>query len=297
MKAVLVLLVLGLLVAGGYLRLNNLDVLLWQDWKLNRQPAPEGALALGRYQVDIEAREIQGVNDDLSALTYNSDTGTLFALLNGEPLLLELSLEGEVLRRIPVQGVNDMEGLTHIDGDRYIIAEERAQRLLLVTITDATESLDVSAAPSLVVGLDSPGNKGFEGVSWDNRNQRLLIARERDPMRVLAVTGFVEATPGDPLAINITEIKSGDSPRLFMSDLSSLSKHTQSGHILLLSDESHMLVEYDAAGRPLSLLGLWQGMGGLRETVPQAEGLAVDDHKRIYLVSEPNLFYRFVPAD
>lgn len=277
--------------------MNDLDVLWWQNWKLNRQAMPHGALELGRYQADIEALEVAGVNDNLSALTYNPDTRTLFAVLNGASLLLELSLEGELLRRIPVQGAGDMEGLTHVAGDTYVIAEERVQRLSIVTISESTRSLDLDVVPSLVINLDDAGNKGFEGVSWDSSNQRLLVARERDPMRVLAVTGFVEAIPGDPLKINITQIKSGDSPRLFMSDLSSLSKHAQSGHMLLLSDESHMLVEYAADGRPLSLLGLWQGMSGLRETVPQAEGVAVDDQGRIYLVSEPNRFYRFVPTD
>lgn len=297
MKAVLALVVVCLVAGAAYLRINNLDVLWWQSWKLNRQAMPEQALALGRYEVDIEGREVIGVDDDLSALTFNPASRTLFAVLNGAPLLLELSLEGEVLRRIPVQGATDMEGVTHVSDDLYVIAEERAQQLLLVRITDSTQNLDLGPAPSLTIGLDQPGNKGFEGVSWDNENQRLLVVRERDPLRVLAITGFVEAVPGAPFEIQITEIKSDSSPQLFMRDLSSLTKHSASGHLLLLSDESHMVVEYDAAGRPLSLLGLWRGMNGLRETITQAEGLAVDDLGRIYVVSEPNLFYRFVPAN
>ena len=57
-----------------------------------------------------------------------------------------------------------------------------------------------------------------------------------------------------------------------------------------------MMVEYDEEGHPRSLLGLWRGMGGLQQTVPQAEGLAIDRQRRLYMVSEPNLFYRFVPG-
>lgn len=141
------------------------------------------------------------------------------------------------------------------------------------------------------------GNKGFEGLSWDARRQRLLVVKEREPLRVLAVEGFVDADAQRAMRISITEVKPAASPRLFMSDLSSLTLHDPTGHMLLLSDESHMVVEYDAHGRPLSLLGLWRGMSGLRATVPQAEGLAVDDRQRIYIVSEPNLFYRFVPGE
>lgn len=295
LKITAALAIASLLVVVTYVRINHLDVLWWQSWKLNSQSVSQQSLALGRYRADIQALPVEGVNDDLSGLTYNPETGTLFAVINGAPLLLELSVEGEVLRRIPVQGVRDMEGLTHVGGNQYVIAKERDQRLLLVTITDATRELDLSSVPSLVVALDEPGNKAFEGVSWDQANGRLLVVRERDPLRVLAVRGFVDAVAGEALNLDITEIKSEGSSYLFMSDLSSVSVHPGSGHVLLLSDESHMVVEYDAAHTPLSLLGLWRGMSGLSKTVPQAEGMAVDDHDRIYIVSEPNLFYRFVP--
>lgn len=298
MKFKLVLLVvLPVLAAGVVLHTLHLDVLLWQSWKLNRQQMPEQAFNLGRYRVDIEALEVRGIDDDLSALTFNSDTNSLFGVLNGKPVMVELSLDGELLREISVKGVNDMEGLTHVEDDLYVIAEERSQRLILARIAADTLSLDLSEAPGLTIGLDQAGNKGFEGLSWDGEEQRLLVVKERDPLRLLAVTGFVDANPGAPMNISITEIKPAASPRLFMNDLSSLTLHDASGHMLLLSDESRMVVEYDAEGAPLSLLGLWRGLAGLQASVPQAEGLAVDDRRRLYIVSEPNLFYRFVPQD
>lgn len=290
--AVSVAVLLGALV----LHALHLDVLLWQNWKLNRQAMPAHAFNLGRYQAEIQGLQIAGIEDDLSALTFNSVTNSLFGVLNGRPLMVELSLDGELLREISVQGVVDMEGLTHVHDDLYVIAEERSQKLILARISANTRHLDLRRAPSLTIGLDQSGNKGFEGLSWDGRGQRLLVVKERDPLRLLAVQGFVDADPQRAMRVSITEVKPAASPRLFMSDLSSLTLHDPTGHMLLLSDESHMLVEYDAQGNPLSLLGLWRGMSGLRESVPQAEGLAVDDQQRIYVVSEPNLFYRFVPG-
>ncbi len=38
------------------------------------------------------------------------------------------------------------------------------------------------------------------------------------------------------------------------------------------------------------------GNHGLTDDVPQAEGLAMDDRGSLYVVSEPNLFYRFSRA-
>ncbi|MEO1830194.1 MAG: SdiA-regulated domain-containing protein [Pseudomonas sp.] len=297
MKKLLIAVALLLALGGAVLHYLHLDVLWWHSWRMQQAPAHHDSLALDRYRVDIQAQPIEGLDDDVSALTFNPQTGTLFAVLNGEPLLVELSAEGQLLRKVRINGVQDMEGLTYVVGSRFVIAEERTQRLIEIEIADDATELDVTGAPSLTIGLDLNGNKGFEGLSWDQRQQRLLVVKERDPLRVLAVTGFVSAPPGAPIAIRIEELKSPDSPWLFMRDLSSLSLHDDTGHLLLLSDESNMLVEYDEDSHPRSLLGLWRGMHGLEHTVPQAEGLAMDEQRRLYLVSEPNLFYRFVPGD
>ena len=63
--------------------------------------------------------------------------------------------------------------------------------------------------------------------------------------------------------------------------------------LALTSDESRLVVELDTAGRPISTLSLSRGSHGLKESVPQAEGVAMDDAGTLYLVSEPNLFYVF----
>ncbi|MCY1187803.1 putative protein YjiK [compost metagenome] len=53
------------------------------------------------------------------------------------------------------------------------------------------------------------------------------------------------------------------------------------------------MLELNADGRPISTLSLLRGMHGLKRTVPQAEGVAMDNEGSLYLVSEPNLFYVF----
>ncbi len=40
----------------------------------------------------------------------------------------------------------------------------------------------------------------------------------------------------------------------------------------------------------MTLLG---GFNGLKNTIPRAEGVTMDENGTLYMVSEPNLFYRF----
>lgn len=115
-------------------------------------------------------------------------------------------------------------------------------------------------------------------------------------MRVLAITAFVEPTSNRPIDIRITEVNSPHPPKLFANDLSSLTLHEATGHLLLLSDRSKLIVEYDKNNTPVGMLPLWRAFHGLIASVAQAEGIALDSEGRIYIVSEPNLFYRFIPA-
>lgn len=80
---------------------------------------------------------------------------------------------------------------------------------------------------------------------------------------------------------------------LFINDLASVTTHAPTGNLLLLSEESAMVVEYDPRGMPVSLLPLWRGLHGLARKIPQPEGLALAPDGSLFIVSEPNLFYRF----
>ncbi|PKO92775.1 MAG: hypothetical protein CVU15_06610 [Betaproteobacteria bacterium HGW-Betaproteobacteria-1] len=254
-------------------------------------------LNLDLYRVAIEAREIAGIDDDLSGLTYNTETNTLFSVLNGQPLIVELDLEGRLLRKIEVRGVKDMEGITHVEGNRYVIADEYDQRLLLLEINDESNVIDVTKLPQLSLGITANGsNKDFEGVSWDDKNRRLLIAKERNPLSIFEITGFIDGDRQQP-SLNVSKITPHKFSNIKLRDFSSITYHDESGHLVLLSDESRMAAEYDFEGRAVGALALWRGFHGLQKNVPQAEGIAIGPDNSIYIVSEPNLFYVFKPAD
>ncbi|MBP8902243.1 MAG: SdiA-regulated domain-containing protein [Thiobacillaceae bacterium] len=291
----LVLLLGGVLVLGAlawwspWLGLAHQWVRMWAGesrWS-------ETAVWLPAYRVAIDARPIEGIAENASGLTFNPVSGTLFTVINKPPAVAEISRDGRLIRHIPVRGLDDPEGITHVRDDLFVLADERQQQLVLARIGTETRALDVQGAPRLGLKVDLSGNLGFEGVSWDHRRQRLLVAKEKSPLRIFEITGLPEALAGAGFNLQIQEWKETRSPGLFMRDLSSLTLHEPTGHMLLLSDESKVVVEYDAQGEPVSLMPLWGGWQGLKQSVPQAEGIAMDEAGAIYILSEPNLFLRY----
>jgi uncharacterized protein YjiK len=250
------------------------------------------SLRLPDYLAVIQAKPVAGIDDDLSALTYDPDRKSLVGVTNGKPQLIELSLGGELLRSIPLIGFGDPEAIEYVSPGVYVISDERLQRLLRIELDERTRAIDAADLQQLSLGIGQSGNKGFEGLAYDVAGKRLFVAKERDPVRIYEIEGFPYAGDGQPLAIHVSENRERDAD-LFVRDLSSLQFHAPSGHLLALSDESRLVVELDVQGKPLSSLSLSAGDHGLAKDVPQAEGIAMGPDGTLYVVSEPNLFYVF----
>jgi len=266
---------------------------VWFNWHVFWQPQDTQSLGLDAYRVVIEARVIDGLDDNVSALSYDPDRKSLFTVTNKHSELVELSLDGRILRRIPLTGFGDAEAIEYISPGVYVISDEYQQRLIKVHVDEQTLFLDSADAEQLSLGIDVGGNNGFEGLAYDSKGQRLFVAKERRPMRIIEVRGFPNATSiSAPKIIEVSSNQKRDAG-LFVRDLSSLQFDERSGHLLALSDESKQVLELNTEGRPISNISLTKGKLGLRKSVPQAEGIAMDDDGTLYLVSEPNLFYSF----
>ncbi|MGF6693559.1 uncharacterized protein YjiK [Metapseudomonas resinovorans] len=289
--AVLLLLLVLLGVAAQQFRLFERGLFVLQEWR-HASEWRERSIWLPDYQVAVEAKPIEGLSDDVSALTYDPDRHSLFTVTNQRPELIELSLDGNLIRRIPLVGFGDPEAIEYISRGVYVITDERLQRLIKVQLDENTTSIDASQSQQLSLGIGLSGNKGFEGLAYDSVGQRLFVAKERDPVQIYEIHGFPHTNSDKPFAVHVVDDPKRDA-RLFVRDLSSLQYDERSGHLLALSDESRLVLELNADGRPISTLSLLRGMHGLQRSVPQAEGVAMDNDGNLYLVSEPNLFYAF----
>jgi uncharacterized protein YjiK len=284
-----VIALIALVSIGQYLRLFERA---WFNLHTLWQPMSTQSIGLDQYQVVMEAKAIAGLNDDISALTFDPVRKSLFTVTNKNAELIELSLDGRILRRVALIGFGDPEAIEFISADTYVITDESQQRLIKIHLEPDATFLDAADAEQMTLGVHMSGNKGFEGLAYDSVGKRLFVAKERDPMLIYEVHGFPHFNPEKSYAVHVINNPKRDAG-MFVRDLSSLQYDERSGHLLALSDESRLILELDVDGRPLSTMSLNKGRQGLQKTVPQAEGIAMDDDGTMYLVSEPNLFYVF----
>ena len=119
------------------------------------------SLWLPDYRVVIDGLELEDL-EDVSALTYDPDRKSLFTVTNRDMQLVELSLDGRILRRIALRGFVDPEAVEYIGPGVYVISDEREQRLVRVQI-DEQGTIYMVSEPNLFYVFRRGGEAAAEG--------------------------------------------------------------------------------------------------------------------------------------
>ena len=283
--------VAALVVIGAVLNLTHLDARVWYLFHdlTTSSETKERSIWLPDYQADVKALPIPGVTGNASGVTFDRSRQTLWITVNSPTFLVELDLDFNLLRRVELENFKDTEAVAYIEDDRFLLTDERDQTIAIAHIDEYTERIDRNDLQQLVLSLHEPGNKGLEGIAVDPTSYTIFAVRERDPKEFIRVSGFIENQ--NRICIDYCDqIEVND---LYMDDLSGLHFDLTTGHLLFLSDESKILAEIDRQGKMLSYMDLRKGFHDLNQSIPQPEGVALDDDGNLYIVSEPNLLYRF----
>ncbi|EJU4691510.1 YjiK family protein [Salmonella enterica] len=240
------------------------------------------ALALSSYKAVIQQKTVAGAKSNLSGLTYSAEDRMLFAVINNPPELVWLTTEGQLVGRMPLQGIHDPESIAWSGGNQFQIGSEKDGAVYKTQVDIQRGTMQIISMVKLE-GYDKAKNKGLEGTAWDAKNERLYAAKERKPIMIKEVemskNGITRALPS---AITAS-----------VSDVSGLEYHAPTDSLLVLSDESKMILEVSSEWRVRDRLFLTAEWSGLRDDIPQPEGIAMDNENNLYIVSEPNLFYKF----
>ncbi|EAN8599424.1 hypothetical protein EX390_19405, partial [Salmonella enterica] len=234
------------------------------------------ALALSSYKAVIQQKPVAGVESNLSGLTYSAEDRMLFAVINNPPELVWLTTEGQLVGRMPLQGIHDPESIAWSGGNQFQIGSEKDGAVYKTQVDIQRGTMQIISMVKLE-GYDKAKNKGLEGTAWDAKNERLYAAKERKPIMIKEVemskNGITRALPS---AITAS-----------VSDVSGLEYHAPTNSLLVLSDESKMILEVSSEWRVRDRLFLTAEWSGLRDDIPQPEGIAMDNENNLYIVSEP----------
>ncbi|UVM50832.1 MULTISPECIES: SdiA-regulated domain-containing protein [unclassified Pseudomonas] len=259
---------------------------LWVKERFESPAERQESVWLPDYRAVIDAKLLPGMEtDEASDVSYDPQTKTLFAVMGKHPFLVELTLQGDVLRKMPLVGWSNPEGVTAMGNGLLAITDEREHLLSIVKVDADTRELNIANFPKYDLGPSKDQNKAFEAVVWDAHNQQLLLGEERPPALFSWKSDGSQTLKGDKQKL--------PSDALDIRNLSALAIDSRTGHTLVLSADSHLLLELDEKGEQVSFMTLFGGFNGLKKTIPRAEGVTIDEAGTLYMVSEPNLFYRF----
>lgn len=243
-----------------------------------------------RWQLTAKVEELKG---NLSGIVHMADQKQFLAILNRPNLLIRMNEEGEILGQHRLHGVSDTEDVSYLGHNKVLVVQEKRNAIAIFNLPEqANQDIYIANAQQWQLETEDFNNLGYEGAAYDASEDALYIVKEKSPKKLLHIAA-------------ISQLRAGQQPKVsdlshllthvpFLTDLSAIAVSPRTGHLLLLSDESQMIAEINTHGKLINALSLmptkWHKE---RLPMPQPEGLTLDDKGQMYVVSEPNYFYRY----
>ncbi len=261
---------------------------------------------VGRHDLPEPTRTTPPPNSllaqEVSAVTYNWDTNTLFVVGDAGTSVVQVTKTGQLIDSMTLamgsspQGSEfyDPEGLTYIGNNQFVMTEERDRRVVRFTYAAGTT---LTRAAAQTVGLGTfVQNIGLEGLTVDPLTNGFILVKESGPQGIFQTgVDFAAgtATNGSPSTIN--SINLFDPTLLNLIDIadvfafSTIPSFTgpNANRLLVLSHESGKIVNTDRAGNISSTLTIVSDPGNpLSVAAQQHEGVTMDFEGNLYVVSE-----------
>lgn len=145
---------------------------------INYFSSKTSALGLDRYRVDIDGMSTLPGNN-YSGLAFDPSSNTLWTVTNQQPMLVQLSVSGELMRSIPLQGFKDPEAVEYMSPNHLDVLEERRRRMTEVEVSKDTKVLTQTGHREFSISSVDDENKGFEGLAYNPSLEKWFIAKEK----------------------------------------------------------------------------------------------------------------------
>jgi uncharacterized protein YjiK len=234
---------------------------------------------------------------EVSAITYNGDTDSLFVVGDEGTSVVQVSKTGALIDSMTLTGFADTEGITYVGGGKFVLSEERLRNAVQITYAGGT-TLARSAAQGVKLGT-TVGNIGLEGIGYDPLTSAgsglgFVGVKESGPLGIFQTTiDFAAGTATNGSAT--TEPANLFDPALVgTSDLSDVYPLSQvstidggtNPNLLVISQESGRIVNIGRDGTIANQLDIVDAGAPLAVPAQTMEGVALDRNQVLYTTSE-----------
>jgi predicted extracellular nuclease/uncharacterized protein YjiK len=253
---------------------------------------------IGRYNLPVPARTTAPTGSELalevSTVTYNPNTDTLFILGDEGTSIVQVNKQGQLVdsMTLVLGDFADPEGLTYVSGSQFVLVEERLRQANLFTYV-AGGTLARANVQSVTLGT-TVGNIGLEGISYDPQTGGYIVVKEITPQGIFQTGidfGAGTATNGSPTTENSTNLF--DPALAALTDiadvyaLANLPTPLTDDNLLVLSQEDGKIVNIDRAGAIANALTITADPDNpLTVTNQGNEGVTLDNDGLLYIVNE-----------
>ena len=253
---------------------------------------------IGRYDLPEPARTTAPAGSQLalevSTVTYNPNTDTLFVLGDEGTAVVQVTKKGQLVDSMTLTAGDfaDPEGLTYVSGSQFVLVEERLRQANLFTYV-AGGTLARANVQSVKLGT-TVGNIGLEGLSSDPQTSGFILVKETTPQGIFqSGIDFAAgtATNGSPATENATNLfdpaLAGLTDIADVYALSNLPAPLTDDNLLVLSQEDGRIVNIDRTGTIANSLTIATDPGNPLTVATQGhEGVTLDNAGLLYVVNE-----------
>lgn len=231
---------------------------------------------------------------NFSGLSYVPETKSFYAIINKGDRMFEFDENFNLKREISISGFDDPEDLSFVKmtptGPLFAISQETGK--VLIGVIPAGKELRASSMKSITL-VDEAGrvlefndNKGLEGIIYLPHEQRFVVIKEKNPMKIWAFNIADTVNSNRVKVKNYLTAQTESSISNLVTDLSAVSYNAKLKSLVLLSDESSKIIYVDNSTQEVSkIIDI--------KTKLQHEGLSFSaDFETTYVGSEPYYLIR-----
>lgn len=262
----------------------NKEITLWQS-----QPPRIPQFVFDRTVI------LDQIKQNASGLTWDKENNRLVAIVNSPPEIHFFTPDALPFKTVKLVNFSDTEAISHVSENLFAIVNERRMNIVLARIDSNTQTVDAKDLPHIRIAGEITTNKGIEGLTYDPSTSTFFAVKEKSPKIVYQI--HIKKWPGSHS--NDTEMEFNVKPAwelplftYWLRDFSGIHLDANTGHFLILSDDSKSIVEVETDGKYVRRFSLKRL---LKTSIPQPEGIAISPDNRLYILSEPNMLYIFKP--